>query len=479
MYKNDNWLTWEEKEDKMKHGITEIIQKMDYPNCVKRILFTGEAEFRKAKTLLYETYNSVKKLCGFEFNNLISSSHDKLMWNGYSIVLDCLISVLLFKQCNDSCIAPIIADLMSFPEIKHFYKRKSISRFHIPYWDGNQLSIKCEEISVGDALLLRGDTQLFELFVNGGLSIESFYGGYGKGLRNYTLVDAINISRCKGPVNPDFLRCLLRNGIEFDFHEPLIMGDTCLALGFEGYLFYYVSSVEHIKEYISLGLSGDLFYVYFLIDEKGLDEDFEKELVEFFGSSEYDFLWFDNFYILYTAIQYRFDETVDFLVDEGININELGSNNMTVLYTLFYNQLFREAEELLKYRPNLFKDNEFIGFQFINSVRKYLDEYTDDYYVSDIKKVFEKLLDNGLRLDILDEHENSVEFYINKYSMYYLKDVIRSKGTTISNQIESDIDSVNKSSNYIEELKELKELVDLGILTDEEFKVKKKSILDI
>lgn len=79
--------------------------------------------------------------------------------------------------------------------------------------------------------------------------------------------------------------------------------------------------------------------------------------------------------------------------------------------------------------------------------------------------------------DIAKRIGDTVDTVLNTYA-HWFKDADRKVVNAIDQQITTS-DNSRSSSSYLDELKQLKELLDLGILTDDEFSAKKKQLLGI
>lgn len=79
--------------------------------------------------------------------------------------------------------------------------------------------------------------------------------------------------------------------------------------------------------------------------------------------------------------------------------------------------------------------------------------------------------------DIAKRIGDTVDTVLNTYA-HWFKNADRKVVNAIDQQITTS-DNSGSSSSYLDELKQLKELLDLGILTDDEFTAKKKQVLKI
>ena len=79
--------------------------------------------------------------------------------------------------------------------------------------------------------------------------------------------------------------------------------------------------------------------------------------------------------------------------------------------------------------------------------------------------------------DVAKRLGDTVDTVLDTYA-HWFKDADRKVVNAIDQQVNTS-DASGFSSSYLDELKQLKELLDLGILTDDEFTAKKKQLLGI
>ena len=79
--------------------------------------------------------------------------------------------------------------------------------------------------------------------------------------------------------------------------------------------------------------------------------------------------------------------------------------------------------------------------------------------------------------DVAKRLGDTVDTVLDTYA-HWFKDADRKVVNAIDQQVNTS-DASGSSSSYLDELKQLKELLDLGILTDDEFTAKKKQLLGI
>ena len=111
------------------------------------------------------------------------------------------------------------------------------------------------------------------------------------------------------------------------------------------------------------------------------------------------------------------------------------------------------------------------------------DHILPDIRVHDLRHSHASYLINNMSdqftvYDIAKRIGDTVDTVLNTYAHWFNKDVDRKVVNAIDQQITTSSDS-ESSSSYLDELKQLKEILDLGILTENEFSAKKKQLLGI
>lgn len=124
--------------------------------------------------------------------------------------------------------------------------------------------------------------------------------------------------------------------------------------------------------------------------------------------------------------------------------------------------------------------------RYLKNTIKMINENNDyilpDIRIHDLRHSHASYLINNMSdqftvYDIAKRIGDTVDTVLNTYA-HWFKDADRKVVNAIDQQITTS-DNSGSSSSYLDELKQLKELLDLGILTEDEFIVKKKQLLDI
>lgn len=104
-------------------------------------------------------------------------------------------------------------------------------------------------------------------------------------------------------------------------------------------------------------------------------------------------------------------------------------------------------------------------------------DYSDDEMESDIKIIESISAEEEEDIDIDEPHINGEDI---KGKIKNGFDSLKNKASDIKNKAESYINDQNSNPNDpFEEIKKYKELLDLGIITEEEFQTKKNELLDL
>ena len=124
--------------------------------------------------------------------------------------------------------------------------------------------------------------------------------------------------------------------------------------------------------------------------------------------------------------------------------------------------------------------------RYLKNTIKMINENNDhslpDIRIHDLRHSHASYLINNMSdqftvYDIAKRIGDTVDTVLNTYA-HWFKDADRKVVNAIDQQITTS-DNSGSSSSYLDELKQLKELLDLGILTDDEFSAKKKQLLGI
>lgn len=124
--------------------------------------------------------------------------------------------------------------------------------------------------------------------------------------------------------------------------------------------------------------------------------------------------------------------------------------------------------------------------RYLKNTIKMINENNDhilpDIRIHDLRHSHASYLINNMSdqftvYDIAKRIGDTVDTVLNTYA-HWFKDADRKVVNAIDQQITTS-DNSESSSSYLDELKQLKELLDLGILTDDEFSAKKKQLLGI
>lgn len=124
--------------------------------------------------------------------------------------------------------------------------------------------------------------------------------------------------------------------------------------------------------------------------------------------------------------------------------------------------------------------------RYLKNTIKMINENNDhslpDIRIHDLRHSHASYLINNMSdqftvYDIAKRIGDTVDTVLNTYA-HWFKDADRKVVNAIDQQI-STSDNSESSNSYLDELKQLKELLDLGILTDDEFTAKKKQLLGI
>lgn len=346
-----------------------------------------------------------------------------------------------------------------------------------------KLNLKTEvfnTFTLMDLAFIQGNLEIMQILIKYGAVL-----GKGYYSRNYD-GNFFDIDK-EVKYNFELIKYIYSQGYQFDGEY-----DSTIR-----YLVEHIRNPDEIDFFISNGISINKMYYYYMSENTF----YSKDIINYFINNQANSNYFPEYeytHSIYYAVENKEYEIAKLLIENGADIN-LIYEGYSPLMRACTNHKEEAVEFLLNYQPDLtLRNSSLDSLIFITIFNK--DSFIRDRDNEDkIIRIIDMLYKAGV--DVFEKNNERIDakqYAIQNGLQKVAKHIESLMETASTNKAENNsnespitpetdnektpVQSTNTANNFVqvaEELKSLKELLDLGVINEEEFNKKKTQLLGL